>query len=485
MTAGLDAPDTAPAAVLEPTLLAWVEQLTGGRVVRARRMDRWRPNYFVDVAGAGGEMPLFLKGPRVPPHVEVRSRMLSGYGTRREAAALAALQGSGVAVPQFHAFLPEAGAMLIGRVPGSGVLQPASAADRASLMRQYAEQLAATHRLDPEGLGVRPGLEVSADPTGPDRPGPLAAVMADYDVLRPKLECPDPLIDLALWWLRRNAPTAGEVCVLHGDAGPNQFMFDGDRLTALLDWELAHLGHPMSDLGYTRFREALYPSGAFAEFVDAYAVASGRPVDRRAVDYFTVVAGLLMLAGISSDVHRPKVHNPEALQRFWWDALARVGICQVLGESLGLPPLELRPGVQLTGEMTTLATLLTDRLDAEPSTSTVPGGSRHTLLLARTLLRATRLQPDAADAAELLGYHLTDPQARHAELAALVRDHAGDRLDALVVFFGRQAVRRLDATAPLADTDTWDRAADTTAAADDARVQGLLLPAFPRSAADR
>lgn len=443
-------------ATLDPALQAWVEDVTGGRVVGARRMDRWRPNFFVDVSGPAGELALFLKGPRVPPQVEVRSRMLSGYGTGREAVALAALQHTDVRVPAFHGYLPAARALLIGQVPGSGVLQPAPPQVRADLMRQYGEQLAATHRLDPE----HPDLAVSADPGGPDRPGPLAAIMADYDRLRPKLERPDPLIDLALWWLRCHAPAAADPCVLHGDAGPNQFMHNGGQITALLDWELAHLGHPMSDLGYTRFREALYPSGGFAGFVDAYAAASGRAVDRGAVDYFTVAAGLVMLAGISSDVHRPKAHNPEALQRFWWDALARVGICQVLAESLGHPPLVVAASEQRPGELTALAALLGDLQDGGPAQ-----------LLATTLLRASRLQLDAVDTGALLGRSIADP---FPEVAALVRDHAAARLDDLVAYFGRQAVRRLDAMAPLAVTDTWEGA---TAPAP--RVGEPLLPALP------
>jgi aminoglycoside phosphotransferase (APT) family kinase protein len=445
---------------LEPPLRAWVEDVTGGRVVRVRRMDRWRPNFFVDVDGPGGEVPLFLKGPRVPPHVEVRSRMLSGYGTRREAVALAALQDSGVTVPRFHGYFPEAGALLIGRVPGSGVLQPAPAGERVGLMRQYGEQLAVTHRLDPARIGARPGLEVSADAAGPDRPGPLAAVLADYDVLRPKLERPDPLIELARWWLSRNAPADGELCLLHGDAGPNQFMFEHGRITAVVDWELAHLGNPMSDLGYTRFREALYPSGGFAGFAAAYAAAAGRPVDRRAVGYFTVAAALVMLAGISSDVHRPTARNPEALQRFWWDALARVALCQVLSESLGHPPLLVRAYEQHPGELTGLASLLTGMQDES-------GPAR---LLAGTLLRASRLQPDVADTAALLGRSVADP---YEEIAALVRDRPGERLDELVDYFGEQALRRLDALAPLAATDTWDGAV-----ADGPRVGEPLLPAF-------
>ncbi|WP_433382147.1 phosphotransferase family protein [Streptosporangium sp. CA-115845] len=479
MTTRHDVPDTA--SVLDPSLREWVERLVGGRVLRARRMARWRPNYLIDVDTAAGEITLVLKGPRVPPAVEARSRMLSAFGTRREAAALTTLRDTGVAVPSYHGYLPEAKVLLIGRVAGSGFLQSAPAADRVSLMRQYARQLAVTHSLRWSHLESRHELEVTG--TGPDRPGPLAAVLADYDVLRPKITRPDPLIDLAVWWLGRNAPDAGETCLLHGDAGPNQFMFDGDRLTALLDWEVAHLGHPLSDLGYTRFREALYPSGAFPEFVTEYAAASGRAVDRAVVDYYTVAAGVLLLTGMSSDVHRPRVRNPEALQHFWWDALARAGICQVLGESLGHPPLDLTPSPPHGGELSALTSLLADRIEATPVDNTgAPGGSAHTLLLARTVLRASRLRPDARDgddAAELLGHRPADPRAQHAEITALVHEQAAHRLDDLVRYFSHQAVRRIDAVAPLAATDTWDRATDEAPAADDARLHGRLLPGFP------
>ena len=254
----------------------------------------------------------------------------------------------------------------------------------------------------------------------------------------------------------------GGLCVLHGDAGPNQFMFDGGRITALLDWELAHIGHPMSDLGYTRFREALYPSGGFAEFVAAYAAASDRPVDRRAVDYFTVAAAVVMLAGISSDVHRPTARNPEALQRFWWDALAQVAICQVLGESLGHPPPLVQASERHPGELTGITSLLAEMVDA-------PGPAR---LLASTLRRASRIRPDVVDTATLLGHQVADP---HDEIAVLVRDRPGDRRDELVTYFGQQALRRLDVMTPLAATDTWDGAA---AAAEDTRLGRPLLPAF-------
>ena len=97
------------------------------------------------------------------------------------------------------------------------------------------------------------------------------------------------------------------------------------------------------------------------------------------------------------------------------------------------------------------------------------------------LLRATRLQPDAADtldAADLLGRYLADRVERDRAIGELVRDHAAERLDDIVGHLGRSAVRRLDAMAPLASTDTWDRASDAAVMADDARISGVLLPAY-------
>src|SRR5262249_13738691 len=76
------------------------------------------------------------------------------------------------------------------------------------------------------------------------------------------------------------------------------------RITALLDWELAHLGHPLDDLGAAVWAclDVLDP----AEVVDAYQAASGGPVDERTLDWFLVLAcvsrSVMLLAGVSAFV---------------------------------------------------------------------------------------------------------------------------------------------------------------------------------------
>jgi aminoglycoside phosphotransferase (APT) family kinase protein len=75
--------------------------------------------------------------------------------------------------------------------------------------------------------------------------------------------------------------------VVHGDFRNGNLMIGADGIRAVLDWELAHLGDPMEDLGWLcvkswRFGQAP-PVGGFGEYDElcaSYAAASGRAVDR-------------------------------------------------------------------------------------------------------------------------------------------------------------------------------------------------------------
>jgi aminoglycoside phosphotransferase (APT) family kinase protein len=56
---------------------------------------------------------------------------------------------------------------------------------------------------------------------------------------------------LAAEWLREHLPPADRIVLVHGDYRSGNFLYDdGGRITAILDWELAHLGDPHEDLGW-------------------------------------------------------------------------------------------------------------------------------------------------------------------------------------------------------------------------------------------
>lgn len=64
---------------------------------------------------------------------------------------------------------------------------------------------------------------------------------------------PSVIVTAGFEWLLNNIPQDEQPPVLvHGDAGFHNVMADGGRVTAMLDWECAHVGHPGEDLGACR-----------------------------------------------------------------------------------------------------------------------------------------------------------------------------------------------------------------------------------------
>lgn len=447
----------AAAEALDPAVRSWVEDVCGSPLVAARRMDRWRPTWWVDVGGSSAGRHLVLKTPRAPQHVVDRSAMLTEFGIDREAAVLQALSDGPVPVPPHVGHEPRAHLLLIGAVGGQGELQAVDPPLRAHAMAGYGAALARLHDLDPAGL--RAGGVCLADllaHRGPRHlPGPLAAVVAD----RGTWDAPDdPLVEFALDWMREHEPALGHV-LLHGDAGANQFLLDAHGLTAVLDWELAHLGDPLSDLGYARYREALYPSGAYAALVDSWSRTSGRPLDRAVLDWHTVAACLVMLIGIARDLNRPRAGNSEAVQRLWWDALSRAALCQVLIESSGgspAAPVDVPRARAGDSAAAPVADLLVQRLLRQPApgagTQAALREHRHTVALAQALHRLAGLPP------------------RQPALAAGLDELAAESLV------------HLAAMAPLAVSDTWGALADEEDESWKERLGRPVLPPLPAAA---
>jgi aminoglycoside phosphotransferase (APT) family kinase protein len=151
------------------------------------------------------------------------------------------------------------------------------------LTTDAASALAAIHRLDADGLA----LSKSADPVSPHR-----SVLDFLGESRPVLE-------LAYRWLAANHPpaTPGGDRVLHGDFRLGNLLVDEGGLRAVLDWELAHLGDPLEDLGWSMIRawrfDAARPAGVFPDretWIGAYEQASGLTVNRAALAWWEIAA---------------------------------------------------------------------------------------------------------------------------------------------------------------------------------------------------
>ena len=104
-----------------------------------------------------------------------------------------------------------------------------------------------------------------------------------------------PAFELAFRWLKNNMPVLGNSGVVHGDFRNGNFLVTAERgINGVLDWELAHVGDPMEDLGWLcvnswRFGNRNLPVGGFGTRDDlfrAYEAATGTPVDADRVRFW-------------------------------------------------------------------------------------------------------------------------------------------------------------------------------------------------------
>jgi hypothetical protein len=83
-------------SLMTPEVVAWVESIIGGTIVKSELQGRWRPHYFVDVQTADGDvLELLVRFPRDPELVK-DSNFLSQFTIEHEAHVLESLQGSGL-----------------------------------------------------------------------------------------------------------------------------------------------------------------------------------------------------------------------------------------------------------------------------------------------------------------------------------------------------------------------------------------------------
>jgi aminoglycoside phosphotransferase (APT) family kinase protein len=124
----------------------------------------------------------------------------------------------------------------------------------------------------------------------------IAELERDYR----SFDWPRPVFELALRWLRDRDPgPSQEVTLVHGDFRHGNLIIGPEGLRAVLDWELAHTGDPMEDLGWIcvnswRFGEIDKPVGGFGSREELFAgyEAAGRRVDAERVKFWEVMGTL-------------------------------------------------------------------------------------------------------------------------------------------------------------------------------------------------
>lgn len=154
---------------------------------------------------------------------------------------------------------------------------PDALKNRLALARAFIELMANIQAVDWRTLGLADSLGL---PNGVPSQCELRHWEAEYR--KAQLE-PHPELDYVLTWLKRRTPQAQAIVLVHGDFKPGNALIEGGRITAKLDWETAHLGDPLEDLGWVtnpvRKREHQIPGHwERQQIVDAYRELTGHNV---------------------------------------------------------------------------------------------------------------------------------------------------------------------------------------------------------------
>ncbi len=105
---------------------------------------------------------------------------------------------------------------------------------------------------------------------------------------------------MAFRWLADRVPVDVPPGLVHGDFRNGNLVVASDGVRAVLDWELAHSGDPMEDLGWIcvnswRFGEIDRPVGGFGqreEMFAGYQAAGGAAVDPERVRWWETFGSL-------------------------------------------------------------------------------------------------------------------------------------------------------------------------------------------------
>ena len=165
---------------------------------------------------------------------------------------------------------------------------------RPKLAYECGKVLAKIHKIDLDSTGLRDKLWTIS---------PAEFVEQTWERYQ-LLETPQPMIDYTARWLLDHLPTEFESRLVHNDFRNGNFMLSPDGIEAVLDWEVAHIGDPMRDLGWICTNSWRFghdqPVGGFGTYEDlfrGYEDESGRLVNPEHVRFWEVFGSFWWAVG--------------------------------------------------------------------------------------------------------------------------------------------------------------------------------------------
>jgi aminoglycoside phosphotransferase (APT) family kinase protein len=289
--------ETKLAAVLRRQIAGFETLISAERLSGGASQETYR----LVIRDAAGERRIALR--RAPGGVE-SVRSVGHPGLKTEAALMRFAREAGVPEPEVYAVFEPADGLgdgfvmqwFDGEALGARIVRSeALAAVRPKLAFECGQILARIHAIDLQ----KTGLDGLLDPMDP-------AAFVEQTWERYKLfKTPQPMIDYTGRWLKDHLPRNPPMALVHNDFRNGNFMVGPNGVVAVFDWEVAHIGDPMRDLGWIctnswRFGRSDLPVGGFGEYEDlfrGYESISGVKVDSAHVKFWEVFGSFWWAVG--------------------------------------------------------------------------------------------------------------------------------------------------------------------------------------------
>ncbi len=274
------------------------------RLLAAERLSGGasQETYRITIQGADGERRLAMR--RAPGGVIVEEEERINPGLATEALLMRCAREAGVPEPEVYYVLEREDGLgegflmewLDGEALGARIVRsPELEKVRRGLAFECGEILARIHAIDLEATGLDGRLQTIS---------PAEFVENTWERYR-LFETPQPMIDYAARWLMEHLPESPRTALVHNDFRNGNFMVNQQGINAVLDWEVAHIGDPMRDLGWIctnswRFGRSDLPVGGFGSYEDLFAgyeSVSGTRVDPDHVKFWEVFGSFWWAVG--------------------------------------------------------------------------------------------------------------------------------------------------------------------------------------------
>jgi len=302
-------------ALLERCVAAWCKGAAGVTSLVRLSGGASQETWSFDIVRDGGNLGAILR--RAPTGYGAAPARAAGLAA--EAQLMQRAHAAGVPSPRVLHVLGAGDGLGTGfimeridgeTIPRKILRDTAFAQVRPHLARQLGGIIAAIHGLPLQELPSLRSMTAAAE---------IAELQRDIR----SFDWPRPVFELALRWLRDHNPGPPQkLTLVHGDFRHGNLIIGPDGVRAVLDWELAHLGDPMEDLGWIcvnswRFGEIHKPVGGFGAREDLFAgyrAIQGDHVDPQRVTFWEVMGTLrwgVMCCGMMARFRAGPEHSIE------------------------------------------------------------------------------------------------------------------------------------------------------------------------------